>query len=250
LDGELQEGATEKNDKKDDKKKRQRDTMRNGCAYKIRFYRKKTSDKWILTMLNTTHTNHPIAIRFSSYASHRTAIMEQRMQIEQLIACGSSDLQIVSFMNTHHHNCSDDCEIHGAFITRDIANMRRRFAGVSLNANAAIKQFIDRMESRGYTFRLRSDDTNKCVAMYCTHQNFINRERQLGDVIVIDATYKTNKHKMPFVNVVGVGNIGRNFRSLANFPIAGAWIFSETKTSYQWVIEQLEETVFPDGSSW
>ncbi|SAL96226.1 hypothetical protein [Absidia glauca] len=52
------------------------------------------------------------------------------------------------------------------------------------------------------------------------------------------------------VNAVGVSNIGRNFHSLANFPIAGAWISSETETSYQWVVEQLEKTVFPNGSSW
>jgi histone-lysine N-methyltransferase SETD2 len=78
----------------------------------------------------------------------------------------------------------------------------------------------------------------------------IQRARQLSDVIIIDATYKTNKYKMPFVNMVGVSNLGRDFKSLANFPIAGAWISSENEASYQWVMEQLEATVFPEGSSW
>ncbi|SAL96151.1 hypothetical protein [Absidia glauca] len=104
--------------------------------------------------------------RFSTYSSHRTPTVEQRMRIEQLIACGSSDLQIVSFMNTHHRSCTSKCTIHGAFIPKDIANMRRRFAGVSLRANAAIKQFIGRMESRGYTFDFEATTTTS--ALLCT----------------------------------------------------------------------------------
>ncbi|SAL99343.1 hypothetical protein [Absidia glauca] len=224
--------------------------MRNGCTYQIRFYRKKRSSQWTLSSLNTQHCNHPTASRYSTYASHRRATPEQHELITQLIDSGSTDQQIVQVLNSHNRNCSSDCEGHGAFVSKDIANMRTRFSGVSISSNNSIKRFINSMESRGYTFRLRTDDNNKFVALYFTHERMIQRARQLSDVIIIDATYKTNKYKMPFVNMVGVSNLGRDFKSLANFPIAGAWISSENKASYQWVMEQLEATVFPEGSSW
>ena len=67
--------------------------------------------------------------------------------------------------------------------------------------------------------------------------------RELPEVVILDAAYKTNKHRMFFVNVAGTGNIG--YPSLKMFGIAGGWVSRETNETYAWVIEKLRDIVWP-----
>ncbi|KAI9497304.1 hypothetical protein BDB00DRAFT_868744 [Zychaea mexicana] len=58
----------------------------------------------------------------------------------------------------------------------------------------------------------------------------------------MDATYKTNRHRLPFVNVVGTGSVG--YPDLKTFCIAGGWVSEETNVSYDWFVKKLEEVVW------
>jgi transposase-like protein len=71
--------------------------------------------------------------------------------------------------------------------------------------------------------------------------------RRFNEVVVVDATYKTNQFRLPFVNMVGVHNVGSDDETLSNFAIAGAWVAKEDEVSYSWVMEQLSNTVYLDG---
>ncbi|KAG0185426.1 hypothetical protein DFQ28_009374, partial [Apophysomyces sp. BC1034] len=46
---------------------------------------------------------------------------------------------------------------------------------------------------------------------------------------------------MPYVNIVGIGNVGTD--KLKSFAVAGAWTSDETKNSYELVMIQLNTTV-------
>jgi hypothetical protein len=65
--------------------------------------------------------------------------------------------------------------------------------------------------------------------------------------MVMDANYKTNALKLPFVNLVGVNNVGCNDKTLSTFAIAGGWIATEDTTHYTWFLEQLANVVYMDG---
>ncbi|CAG8658138.1 12680_t:CDS:2, partial [Cetraspora pellucida] len=54
--------------------------------------------------------------------------------------------------------------------------------------------------------------------------------REARKVVLIDATYKTNVYKLPFVNFVDIGNLGIN--KLETFGIAGAWISNKSENLY------------------
>ncbi|CEG66588.1 hypothetical protein RMATCC62417_03135 [Rhizopus microsporus] len=65
----------------------------------------------------------------------------------------------------------------------------------------------------------------------------------------LDATYKTNVHKLTFVNIVGTSNVtstnsGRE--SLQTFLIACAWVSNELEATYTWVFEQLRKSIWPN----
>ncbi|KAI8327784.1 hypothetical protein BC941DRAFT_477333 [Chlamydoabsidia padenii] len=122
------------------------------------FIEQKNSTVWKLTSLNDQHCNHPMANQFSRYASHQKATPDQYDTILQMICTNCTNQQIVQALNTHNENCPPNCENHGAFIDRDITNMCQNFAGVPLSVGLTVQSFINNMESRGYTFRLRCNN--------------------------------------------------------------------------------------------
>ena len=61
----------------------------------------------------------------------------------------------------------------------------------------------------------------------------------------MDATYSTNTLKMPFVNIVGVSNLGQT--KLRSVAMAGAWVTREDEESMTWVTLGLKELIFDSG---
>lgn len=66
------------------------------------------------------------------------------------------------------------------------------------------------------------------------------------EVVVMDATYQTNKDRMPLINIMIVSNLGTT--RLQNLLVASAMVVNEKRESYDWVLETLKNTVFPSGN--
>ncbi|CAG8456304.1 3913_t:CDS:2 [Racocetra fulgida] len=120
---------------------------------------------------------------------------------------------------------------------KDILNLGLRIN--FLEENASMEALIIGMKKRGYTVR-----HGRLKHLFFCHANSIRSARRFSEVVLVDATYKTNVYKLPFVNFVGIGNLGVN--KLQTFRIAGAWISDESENSYIWVIKQLISLIFFD----
>ncbi|CAG8829431.1 10015_t:CDS:2, partial [Cetraspora pellucida] len=53
------------------------------------------------------------------------------------------------------------------------------------------------------------------------------------DVLIVDATYKTNRFSMPLIVICSIDHFG------STYPLAFALVYSETKDYYCWVMQQL-----------
>ena len=107
-------------------------------------------------------------------------------------------------------------------------------------------QLITKFQENGYEAAFDSKQEGEkrfLVSLIWAHQSAIDLARKFSEVVILDATYNTNKHRMPFVNVVGTGNIG--YPSLKTFGIAGGWVSRETNETYASVIEKLRDIVWP-----
>ncbi|OAD65672.1 hypothetical protein PHYBLDRAFT_153151 [Phycomyces blakesleeanus NRRL 1555(-)] len=86
-------------------------------------------------------------------------------------------------------------------------------------------------------------DTTPC-------QDAINEAQRMPETVIIDATYKTNSHRMTYVNIVGTSNVSGNPRTtLKTYPIAGAWVEHETEENYLWVLSCLRDAVWPNDNN-
>ncbi|GKB21474.1 FAR1-related sequence 5-like protein [Tanacetum coccineum] len=94
------------------------------------------------------------------------------------------------------------------------------------------------LHSNGYVHDISTNDvTNEPEALFFVHPTSFKIWRAFSHVLMINATYKTNKYNMPFVQIVGVTSIGKTF------CIAFAFISEEKMDNYKWVLECLKLTL-------
>ncbi|GKA75216.1 FAR1-related sequence 5-like protein [Tanacetum coccineum] len=97
---------------------------------------------------------------------------------------------------------------------------------------------ISFLHSNGYVHDFSTNDvTNELKALFFVHPTSFKIWRAFPHVLMIDATYKTNKYNMPFVEIVGVTSTGKTF------CIAFAFISEEKMDNYKWVLECLKLTL-------
>ncbi|XP_065871857.1 PKS-NRPS hybrid synthetase cheA-like [Euphorbia lathyris] len=77
-------------------------------------------------------------------------------------------------------------------------------------------------------------DSGVITHVFMAHPESVDMFRTYHWYIGIDSTYKTNKYKMPFVEIVGMTPCNNNFK------IAYAIVKDETEGSYRWILQRLK----------
>lgn len=186
--------------------------------------------------------NHELAENinfYSAYRQPRTA--DQKRHIVQLMNAGVKDTAIARTMNA----------IGVGMTPKDVANFRYEIKTL-LQGDYEVESLVLDLQEKGYTVRYSFVESAIGVkkhlrSIFFTHQDSIDLANQFNEVVTIDATYKTVRSKLPFVNVVGVSNISNGRGQLSTFGIAGGWISDETADSYEWFIQQLKNTVWSEN---
>jgi histone-lysine N-methyltransferase SETD2 len=92
------------------------------------------------------------------------------------------------------------------------------------------------LRKRGYIYDTQTDpDTEEMEMIFFVHPKSYEMWRAFPHVLLIDATYKTNKYKFPFVQVVGLTSTGKSV------SVAHAFIQKERAPNYKWVLGKLRD---------
>ncbi|KAI3806408.1 hypothetical protein L1987_22313 [Smallanthus sonchifolius] len=91
------------------------------------------------------------------------------------------------------------------------------------------------LSSKKYVYYTREDPaTNIVEEIFFVHPKSFEMWRTFPHVLMIDATYKTNMYRLPFVQVVGVTSTHQSF------CIAHAFISKEREENFVWVLLQIK----------
>ncbi|CAG8855080.1 17094_t:CDS:2, partial [Gigaspora margarita] len=110
----------------------------------------------------------------------------------------------------------------GIICTKDVVNKRARIR-YALNEgynNNSAQKLLKLFE-----------EPAKCVA-------------RCPEVLIVDATYKTNIYKFLFVSAIGINNVSNEKGTLVSFQIAMAWMEDETEASYTWFLQTLYTEIY------
>ncbi|CAG8806225.1 27679_t:CDS:2, partial [Gigaspora margarita] len=74
-------------------------------------------------------------------------------------------------------------------------------------------------------------------AIFWAYHNAIHEVAIAKDVLIIDTTYKTNRFSIPLVVICSIDHFG------SLYPLAYAFIYSETRDFYCWIMQQLNKVL-------
>lgn len=111
-------------------------------------------------------------------------------------------------------------------------------------------EFIRNLELTGHQVRWKTDVDERISSVFFIHEHGIDEARKLPECIIIDATYKTNSHKMVLLNFVVAGTLRSKEKpkQLTTVPIAGCWMDRETSEQYSWALQCFRDIVWPAGT--
>ncbi|CAG8459242.1 8387_t:CDS:2, partial [Cetraspora pellucida] len=177
------------------------------CPYLLKALPK--DSKWKVVEVINKH-NHPKAKDARVFHEHCQLTQEAKCTAVQMLKAGAKP-----------------STIYEAIRDENAEPIATRWNILNLKDNASMEALIVDMEKRGYSVR-REDQKDGCIKhLFFCHENSVKMARHFPEVVLADATYKTNVYKLLFVNFVGISNLGVN--RLQIFGIASAWISDESE---------------------
>lgn len=124
---------------------------------------------------------------------------------------------------------------------RHIYNHTQRMKREGRQGMTMVQKFVSEALEAGYIQHIeKEEETNLLTHVFMAHPVCVKLLRTYPWIIGLDSTYKTNRYKMPMVEVIGVTPTN------LNFLIAYAFIRDETEESYRWVLSKLRNLLGPD----
>lgn len=111
-----------------------------------------------------------------------------------------------------------------------IADARREASEGQNSVNA----LADQLFNEGFWSQFQTDSDGRVKAVLFAHPDSIAYLQAYPDVLILDCTYKTNKYRMPLLDMIGVDVCQRSF------CIAFAFLSGESEEDYSWALGRLK----------
>jgi hypothetical protein len=176
-----------------------------GCKFSVLAKQSLDGNSWVLSYRqgkeHTIH-NHLPSGNPSAHPAHRQLKGRDTIAISSLTTAGIAPRDI----RTYLHNNSDTLATQQDIYNRISATRRDLREGQS-----SIQALVDQLQEEGFLNQIRLDSESRITAIFFGHPASITYLQQNSDVLLLDCTYKTNKHAMPLLDMVGVDACQRSF---------------------------------------
>jgi hypothetical protein len=191
-----------------------------GCKFSVLAKQSLGGDSWVLShrpsQEHVVH-NHPPSGDPSAHPAHRQLKENDIKAISSLTASGAAPREIRTYLQKYSDTLATQKDIYNR-----IAATRRDLC----EGQSSIQALVDQLSREGFWCRVRLDPDNRLTAIFFAHPDSIVYLQCNPDVLILDCTYKTNKHAMPLLDMVGVDSCQRSF------CIAFAFLSGETEEDY------------------
>lgn len=213
--------------KPSDTRQRSTTTRRTGCQFSV--LAKETLDKttWRLTHRpgnEFAHHNHTPSTNISAHPVHRQLSHTDRSTINNLTNAGVAPKEIRSYLRQNTGSLATQQDIYNC-IAQGKRDQKR--------GQSTIQALANELEAEGFWSRIRFDDDGRVTAVLFAHPDSLAYLKSYPDILILDCTYKTNKYKMPLLDIVGVDACQRSF------CIAFAFLSGEEEKDYIWALDRL-----------
>jgi hypothetical protein len=201
---------------------RDKPSIAGTCKFKCNVSRNDESI-WVVRTTYGTHDHRPSVGEFQHPGLRRRLRRDGFMkELREAFFAGDS---VQNVLNRFQHKVP--------IIYKDVVNERASHKTDQLQGRSPLQalfyglqdEFILYSDHEAYDFRLSK--------LLFFHKESLKLWATNSDVILMDATYKTNRFNMPLVNLVGAT------ANNETFFIAAAFVSTEGKEDYKWILQRL-----------
>jgi hypothetical protein len=205
---------------------RKRKTFTKRCSCKVRFVISKKFFEYRIKIINSYH-NHEKSKTAHVFSENRKLNSSQLKFVKALLPSNPSNIQILQSLRHSYDNIFAN--------KQDIMNLKNKIKKENNNYNNNEIQIILEHTEKLKWYSISRIDENNCITALLVIPRSSSFFLQLyGSIIVIDATYKTNKNHYPLVEGIGISNTFQSFNAFFCF------ISSETENDYIWIMKGLK----------
>ncbi|CAJ0752946.1 11882_t:CDS:2, partial [Entrophospora sp. SA101] len=181
---------------------------------------------WFLEVHNSEH-NHEASEDMSGHPITHRLNTEQRELVQQMSATGSHPREILS---TIHQS-----DLSSMATSRTIYNTLHSIREERLDGRTPIQALFDKLQESDFEFDYQHDHQNHITHLFFAHRISIALTRTYPVVLLLDCTYKTNRYRMPLLNVVGMTSFNTTFFSCF------AFLKDEKEADYEWALSYISK---------
>jgi hypothetical protein len=147
-----------------------------------------------------------------------------KIQIKDLSASSIAPSQIVNTIQQSSNY---------SLIAQDVYNTHKELKWENLYGKTPIEALLEILKQDRYTFHYKTDIISCITHLFFAYPKSIKLLNRFPEVILLDCTYKTNRFKLPLLNIIGVTCLN------ITFYIIFCFIKYEDEKSFTWALTQL-----------
>ena len=121
------------------------------------------------------------------------------------------------------------------WIMQDIYNLCHELKAELMRGKSSIEAMLYELETKGFEFNYQLDENGHITLLFFAHPQSLFLLKRYSDILLMDCTYKTNRFRMPLLDILG--STGLNHTFFVGF----VFLSGETEEDYSSALKMLHE---------
>lgn len=205
-------------------------TKKCNCPFRLKGEKLGTLDEWRLHVVNGVHNHSELKnTEGHSYIGRLT-----EAEIRLVIEMHKNLVKPKEILATLKRN-----DTSNSTTIKTIYNVIKAQNAIERAGRSQVQYLLSKLKEFDYFewHRKTLDGTDIIKDIFWAHPVSLDFLRTFPRVIILDCTYKTNRYKMPLLEIVGVTSTD------LTFCIAIAYLVAEKEENYMWALERLKSVL-------
>ncbi|KAJ1391958.1 MULE transposase domain [Sesbania bispinosa] len=195
------------------------------CPFRLRGRPLANGAGWKLNVVCGVH-NHEVAESLEGHPYARRLTVEEKLLLEDMTKNMVKPRSILLTLKDHN--------VHNVTTIKQIYNARTAFRKSERGPRTELQHLMNLMEHDNYLYWHRRAETSDVVRdIMWAHPDAVKLLNLFHIVLIVDTTYKTNKYRLPLLEIVVVTS------TELTFSVAFAYLECETKDNFTWALDKV-----------
>ncbi|XP_078149520.1 protein FAR1-RELATED SEQUENCE 5-like [Carex rostrata] len=195
-----------------------------GCPFKIKGKRQ-DNGSWMIEIKNYLH-NHEASVDVTGHPMCRRLSQEEMRNVEHMSKSGIPPRQIISSLRQTNPKLSA--------ISKTIYNAKTKIRKDNLAGRSTVQALLEELSQGGFTYDILSEGSH-LTHLFFAHPLLVKLTQNFPNVFIMDCTYKTNRYKMPLLDIIGISSFNTSFYS------GFAFLKRESEEDYIWALKRFSK---------